>query len=76
MKARIVKVHPEYMIQLESQHYKYENITYHCNEKRSNKPSIRNSTQKCDNYNINYTQGKYRTSDNYDNDNYNCNYKN
>ena len=49
---------------------------YHCNEKRSNKPSIRNTTQKCDNYNINYTHSKYRTSDNYDNDNYNCNYKN
>ena len=49
---------------------------YHCKEKCRNKPSIRNTTQNCDSYNINYTHGKYLTSDNYNNDNYNCNYKN
>ena len=47
---------------------------YHCNEKRSNKPSIRNTIQNYGNYKINYIHDKYRKSDNYINDNYNCNY--
>ena len=41
----------------------------HCNYNCSDKPPIQNTTQNCDNYNINYTHGKYRTSDNYSNDN-------
>ena len=42
---------------------------YHCNEKRRNKLSLRNTTQTCDKYDVRYAQEKYKAIDNY-----NCKY--
>ena len=59
-----------------TQHCEPKHTNYHHNYDRSDKPPIRNTTQNCDNYNINYTHGKYRTSDNYSNNKCDYNYKN